>query len=290
MTPSSDTIPILHAEIISELVVGSATLAYQLPGFVTARLPETARLCDAAALAGICGQTPETTAAFLERLDQKIETWRGRQPFRNKDILTLVRALGGGNERNGVEAMLIDLEVCLDKGPAPRIAQLIAAVNLAVKIRHIDMNSWSLAGASALVVRHALRQVGIFLPFVSALVAIDSDTTPECLLSACLLETSRIGKACSSSALNAALLERATQEVPEMLPVIRMLHLEVAVPRGEVAASLGLPSRTARRRISALTESGWARSEKPKGPLCADVPPTVLASIISGCETPKEAK
>lgn len=156
MTTSSDTISIRRAEIIAELLAGSAILAYQLPGFVNARLPEAARLCDAAALAGICCQTPETTAALLERLDQKTETRQGRQPFRNDAILTLVRALGGAKEGDGVEVMLFDLEVCLDKGPAPRIAHLIAAVNLAVKIHCLDMKTWSLAGASALVVRHAL--------------------------------------------------------------------------------------------------------------------------------------
>lgn len=106
MTSSIDSISIFHAEMLAELFATSAVLRYQLPGFVTARLPKAARHCDAIALARLCDQNPKAIEKYLERLDQKTATWQGRQPFRADAILSLVRALGGANKGDGIEAML----------------------------------------------------------------------------------------------------------------------------------------------------------------------------------------
>jgi hypothetical protein len=290
MTTPFDTIPALVAEQLADLFAASAMIHCQLPGFIAARLPEAARLCDADILADRYGKDPSIIAGFLGRLDVKTEPWLGCQPFRTGDLLTFVSAFEGPHERDRVATMLGELKIYRVEEPALRITRVMAAADLVVKIRSLDMESGSLAGASALVLRHALLRVGIGVPIVPALMTLSATISVERLLAACLTETQRIGKVLTPTTQISALLKRAAQEVPELLPVINILLREPLVPRGEVAGLLGLPERSARRRISALIEMGWAGSETPKGPLRADVPAKVLANIMAGQVSMKDAK
>ena len=281
MTLSHDTIPAGHADIIVDLFAANAVLTSRLPAHIATNLPAAARLRDAHHLADPCHQDRHRVTVLLTRLDEGTASWDGCQPFQAKHLLTLIRKLGGSVDDGPLAAALTALDIRADKSPAPRTARLVAAAELAVGMRRLRPDDPVLSGAATLPMRHALRSTGLSIPMVEALMTPGPDADAGTLLSSCRTAMERAVAMLDPDRLLPALLDRATADLPDMRPVLAALTPGKPLPRGEVAGLAGLPERTARRKIAALLEAGWLRSDSQKGPLFPDVPPAVLADLLS---------